>query len=205
MKRVRMKGKTVDDAVDAALQVAGAKKEDVKVFVLSEGKGGVLGVIGAEDAEVEIVVREGVLEDAKQALQDILDKMSFLAMAEGKEVEGGVEMEIKGEDLGRIIGKEGATLRSLEILVGAMVGRLYDERVRVGVDAGEYKVKRDKAIERLALDAAEEVSRTGQEKILPQLNARDRRIIHMALKDNVGVTTFSKGEGRDRRLVIAPR
>lgn len=68
MKRVRMKGKTVDDAVDAALQVAGAKKEDVKVFVLSEGKGGVLGVIGAEDAEVEIVVREGVLEDAKQAL-----------------------------------------------------------------------------------------------------------------------------------------
>lgn len=131
--------------------------------------------------------------------------MSFLAMAEGKEVEGGVEMEIKGEDLGRIIGKEGATLRSLEILVGAMVGRLYDERVRVGVDAGEYKVKRDKAIERLALDAAEEVSRTGQEKILPQLNARDRRIIHMALKDNVGVTTFSKGEGRDRRLVIAPR
>ena len=204
MKKVQMKGKTVDAAVDAALQVVGGKKEDAKVFVLTEGKGGVLG-IGAEEAEVVVTVREGVLADAKQALQEILDKMMFLAMVEGIEVEGGAELTIKGEDLGRIIGKEGGTLRALEILVGRMVGRLYDERIRVGVDAGDYKEKRDRALERLANDAADEVAKTGKEKMLPQLDARDRRVVHMYLKEKPEVTTYSEGQGRERRLIIAPR
>ena len=204
MKKMQMKGKTVDEAVSAALEVLSGKKEDARVKVLSEGKSGMLG-IGGEEAEVEVVLREGVLADSKQALQDILDKMSFLAMVEGKEVEGGAELNIKGEDLGRIIGKEGATLRALEILVSRIVGRLYDERIRVNVDAGDYKAKRDSALERLAKDAADEVAKTGQQKVLPQLDARDRRVVHMFLQEKPEVTTFSEGEGKERRLVIAPR
>ena len=200
-----MKGKNVDAAVDAALAVLGGEKKDAQVKVLSEGKVGMLGMIGGEEAEVEVILRTSPFEDAKQVLQDILDKMAFLAVAEGKAVEGGAELNIKGEDLGRIIGKEGATLRCLEILVGAIVGRLYDERIRVSIDAGEYRAKRSQALERLAKDAAEEVARTGQEKVLPQLDARDRRTVHMFLKDNPKIETISKGEGRDRRLIIAPR
>jgi spoIIIJ-associated protein len=205
MKRIRMKGKTVDAATEAALGVLGGSKENAKVYILNEGKPAVLGVIGGEEAEVEVVLKEGPLEDARGALQEVLDKMAFLAVAEGKEGPDGVELSIKGEDLGRIIGKEGGTLRALEILIGAMVGRHYEERIRVNIDAGEYKEKRKKALERLASDAAEEVAKTGREKVLPHLDAGDRRIVHMYLKENAAVSTLSKGEGKDRRLVIVPR
>ena len=205
MKRMRMKGKSVDEAVSAALQVLGGEKEKARVIVIAEGKPGMLGVIGGEEAEVEVVVREGVPEDARQLLQEILDKMAFMAVAEAREAEGGVEINIKGEDMGRIIGKEGATLKALEVLVRSILGRLYEERLQVSIDAGEYKLKRKRALERLAKEAADEVARSGKERVLPHMPAADRRIIHLFLQNKADVTTFSKGEGRERRLVIAPR
>jgi spoIIIJ-associated protein len=168
MKKVRMKGKTVDAAVKAALEVLGGEKENAKVTVLTEGKAGVLGMIGGEEAEVEVALTQGAAEDARGVLQDILDKMAFMAVADIGEAGDVVQLNIKGEDMGRIIGKEGATLKSLETIVS-------------------------------------EVQSSGEEKVLPPMNAADRRIIHLFLQENSAVTTFSQGEGRDRRLIIAPR
>ena len=205
MKRICMKGKSVDEAVDMALQVLGGAKENAKVVVLKAGKAGVLGVIGGEEAEVEVILKEGVNEDARQILQDILDKMDFVAVVEGAQREEGIGLDITGEDMGRIIGKEGATLKSLEIIVSTILGQLTGERLRVDIDADGYKVKRKNALERLAKDTADEVVSSAREKVLPPMNPADRRIIHMFLKNNPSITTFSKGFGRDRRLVIAPR
>lgn len=205
MKKVTMKGKSVDEAVKAALEVLGAKKEEAKVKIVSEGKAGMLGVIGGEDAEVEVMVSGDLSDDAKQMLQEILDKMSFLAIVEAKESEDGIELNIKGDDMGRIIGKEGATLRALEVLLRAMLGRMRNESVRISVDAGEYKDKRKKALERLANEAADEVAKTGSEKSLPPMNPADRRIIHLALQERKDVSTISRGQGRERRLVIIPQ
>jgi spoIIIJ-associated protein len=205
MKKIAMKGKTVDEAVAAALEVLGGKKEEAKITVLSEGKPRMLGMIGGEEAEVEVILLGGLEEDAQQFLQDILDKMGFLSKVEAKKADEGVELNVKGEDMGRIIGKEGATLRSLEILVGSMLMKMRGERIRVNIDAGDYKLKRKEALERLANNVADEVSQTGKEKVLPPMNAADRRLIHLCLQENASVTTFSRGEGRDRRLVVAPR
>lgn len=205
MKRITMKGKSVDEAVEAALQVLGASKENAKVRVLSAGRAGMLGMIGGEQAEVEVIIKESVLDDAKQVLQEILDKMQFLAMVEAKMEGERVLLNIKGEDLGRIIGKEGASLHAFEILVSSMLSRIYDEPVRVDVDAADYREKRKAAIERLAKDVVDEVISTGQEKDMRSLDARDRRIVHMFLKDNPSVKTESVGQGRDRRLIISPK
>ncbi|KPJ69711.1 hypothetical protein AMJ44_02845 [candidate division WOR-1 bacterium DG_54_3] len=199
-----MKGKSVDEAVSAALKVLGGDRDKARVVVISEGKPSMLGVIGGEEAEVEVSLREGLVEDAKHLLQEILDKMAFIAVADAYEAEGGVEINIRGDDMGRIIGKEGATLKALEILVRTILGRLYGERVQISIDAGEYKLKRKKALERLAREAADEVVKTGKEKVLPHMPAGDRRIIHLFLQNMNEVTTFSKGEGRERRLIIAP-
>ncbi|MBU1026351.1 MAG: KH domain-containing protein [Candidatus Margulisbacteria bacterium] len=205
MKKIRMKGKTVETAVKAALEVLGGEREKAKITVISEGKAAMLGMIGGEEAEVEVVLLGDAVEDAKSVLQEILDKMSFLAIVEGSLGEGEVvELGVKGEDMGRIIGKEGAMLRSLEIIVSSILGKAKGDRVRVSIDAGEYKIKRKKALERLAKDAADEVKKSGYEKTLPPMSAADRRIIHMSLQGTAGITTYSKGEGRDRRLVIAP-
>ena len=205
MKKIRMKGKSVDEAVKVALEVLGGQKEQAKIIVLSEGKPGVLGVLGGAEAEVEVVLREGLVEDSRQLVQEILDKMAFMAVADAREVEGGIEVNIKGEDMGRIIGKEGATLNALDVLARVVLGRLYGERVQISIDAGEYKIKRKKALQRLAKEAADEVSKTGKERAVPHLSAADRRTVHLFLQDIPGITTFSKGEGRERRLIIAPR
>lgn len=204
MKKVIMNGKSVDAAIEAGLAVIGGTKEEAKIKVISEGKTGMLGVIGNEEAVVEVAISEGKFQDARQILQDILDKMSFLTIVEGEEAGDDINLRVKGDDMGRIIGKEGATLQALEILVRTIMSRFMNESVRVSIDAGEYKDKRNKALERLAKDAAEEVLKTKKEKALPPMSAADRRIIHLALQEMRGVTTFSRGEGRDRRLVISP-
>ena len=206
MKTVKMKGKNVEDATEAALAVLGVTKDKVKVNVISEGKPGILGVIGGEEAEVEVSHIESVSEEAIQILQNILDKMGFLAVAEHAGDEpGAVNLAVKGEDMGRIIGKEGAMLKSLDIITGSILWKLTGERVRVNVDAGGYREKRIGTLQRLSKDIAAEVLETGEEKVLPWMSASDRRIIHIFLQENDKVTTFSRGEGGDRRLVVAPK
>lgn len=206
MEPVRMKGRTVDEAVSSALAVLGLSREAADVKVINEGKPAVMGIIGGEEAEVEVAPKGASAERAREALQGILDLMEFLAAAEvAGEAEGGVSLVIKGEDLGRIIGKEGAMLKALETIVGAMIWKAAGVRTRVAIDAAGYRDKRVKALERLAAEVIEEVTLSGQEKAMPPMEASDRRIIHMYLKDNPQVTSYSRGEGKDRRLVIAPR
>lgn len=206
MRSVRMKGRNVEEAVEAALAVLGVSKNEVDVKIISEGKAGVLGVIGTEEAEVEVVAKGSIESEASQILQNILDRMGFLAMASVDKIdEGEVFLVIRGEDIGRIIGKEGSMLDALETIVSAIVSKMFGQRVRIHIDAGGYRAKRIRALERLAEDAASEVAATGKEKILPYMPADDRRIIHLYLSNHDKVKSYSQGEGRNRRLIIAPR
>ena len=206
MKSIKMKGKNIEEATEAALAVLGVEKSKVKVNVINEGKHAMMGIIGGEEAEVEVVVQESPAIEATQALQNILDKMGLLAIAElVTEAEGDVKVAVKGEDMGRIIGKEGAMLKSLEIVVGAIVRRATGVMTRVHIDAGGYMDKREKSLQRLAAEVAEEVEKTGVEKVLPYMEASDRRMIHLFIQDNPKVKSYSTGEGKDRRMVIAPK
>ena len=206
MKSIKMKGKNVNEAVEAALAVLVISKENASVKVINEGKAGMMGILGGEEAEVEVIAKEGAGEEANQALQTILDKMGFLAIAEiDSEDSEGVKLSVKGEDMGRIIGKEGAMLKSLEVVVGAIVRKVVGAPFRVRIDAGGYVDKREKVLQKLAADVAEEVEKTGQEKVLPYMEASDRRIMHIYLKDNPKIASHSVGEGKERRMVIGPR
>lgn len=203
---VIMKGKTIEEATKAAREVLGISEGEAKVRVINEGKPGLMGVLGGEEAEVEVTKKLGSDEEAKDILQNILDKMEMLAIAElsGRDGET-ILINIKGEDMGRIIGKEGAMLKALEVVVGGVLWKQTGERIRVRIDAGGYQDKRVKVLERLAAEVAREVEETGREKPMPFMSASDRRAIHMHLKDNPKVTTYSVGEGKDRKLVIAPK
>jgi spoIIIJ-associated protein len=205
MKKARMKGKNVEEATKAALEVLSATPEESVVNVINEGKPGMFGVIGGDEAEVEVIKREGAAQDAKDLLQELLDKMQFVTLVEAEKDGDIIQLNIKGEDMGRIIGKEGATLKAIETVVRSMSRKVYPEGLRISLDADGYKDKRKQALERLATDIVAEVVETGREKELPPMEPADRRIIHILLQENAKVTTFSKGEGRARRLVVAPR
>lgn len=205
MRSAKMKGKTVEEATQAALEVLGAKKEDVEVRVISEGGGGILG-IGGKEAEVEVVEVGEMGEHAKDVLQDVLNKMEFLAIANLKERESEyIELEIKGEDMGRIIGKDGATLNALQYLISTILSKKKGERVRVLIDAEGYRKKRQRRIERMAEEIAAEVESSGKEVKLDPMSAADRRAVHIAIKENPNLTSYSEGEGPERRVIIAPK
>lgn len=203
MRSIRIKAKTVELAKKDALAVLGGDENNTNIKIISEGKPAILGVIGGEDAEIEATLREGIEKDAIQILQEILDKMSFMTVVDIKEEGEGRVLTVRGDDMGRIIGKDGNTLKAFEVIVRSILSRIYTEKIYLNIDAGDYREKRRQSLERLAKEVVEEVEKTGAEKAMPHLEASDRRIIHMYLKDNNNVTSFSQGEGRDRRLIIA--
>ena len=119
--------------------------------------------------------------------------------------DGTVHADVSGGDAGRLIGKAGRTLASLEYLAGAVVNKLEGAApVRVNIDIGGYKRRRDERLRQTARRAAERVRRGGMPVELEPMSAAERRVVHMVLADDPAVETESTGEGRDRRVVVYP-
>ena len=115
-----------------------------------------------------------------------------------------VYVEVLGGDLGRLIGKEGKTLKALEQLVNAVLARHFGHRYRAVVDAAGYRRRRADRAVALALRAAAQVAETGEPVPLPPMTPAERRAVHIALKDHPDVYTESEGEGEGRHVVVFP-
>lgn len=119
--------------------------------------------------------------------------------------DGSVHADVHGGDAGRLIGKGGRTLAALEFLTNAVVNKVEGEApVRVNVDVGGYKRRRDERLRVVAQRAAARVHKSGMPVELEPMSAAERRVVHMALADDPAVESESSGEGRDRRVVVYP-
>ena len=119
--------------------------------------------------------------------------------------DGTLDVEVAGGDPGRLIGKGGRTLAAIEYLVAAVVNkRDGGEMLRVSLDVGGYKRRRDERLRLLAQRTAARVRKTGMPVELDPMSAAERRVVHMALADDPMVESESSGEGRDRRVVVYP-
>ena len=112
---------------------------------------------------------------------------------------------IKSSDSSLLIGKNGQTLDSLEHIVNLIVNRNAETRVKINLDTEDYKLHQEQHLKELALKAAEQVRATGKAYRFDPMSAKDRRILHVALKDAEGVETFSEGEGMFRKVAIKPK
>lgn len=115
-----------------------------------------------------------------------------------------IYVEILGGDLGRLIGKEGKTLKALEQLVNAVLARHFGHRYRAVLDAAGYRRRRADRAVALALKAAAQAAETGEPVPLPPMTPAERRAVHIALKDHPDVYTESEGEGDARHVVVFP-
>jgi len=113
-------------------------------------------------------------------------------------------IEVYGGDPGKIIGRAGRTLAALEYLTNAVVNRDESAGVRVNIDVGGYKRRRDARLRETALNAAARVRKAGHAVELDPMSAAERRVVHMALADEPDVITESSGEGAERRVVVKP-
>lgn len=206
MSKVIMNGKSVDEAVASALEVLKISKDSAKIRIIDEGEAAVLGVFGGREAKVEVKVKQDPAEEGKFVLSEILDKMGLITKVHIDDIkDDSVCLEIKGDDIPIIIGKEGHSLDALQYLTNIIVNIGSEKRVYVTVDAAGYRKKQEKRIENIAKEAAEEVMYSKEEVVLPPMNARERRIVHIMIKGMDKVTSTSRGERADRSVVIMPK
>ncbi len=141
----------------------------------------------------------------REALQRIIDLITSDATVSVNEGTGRIFFKVKGGNAAVLIGKHGQTLEAIQYLVEKIVNKQQKERIRIHVDVEGYLKNRRISLQKLAARMAEKVKRTGKPATIDPMNAHDRRIVHIALKDDNGVRTQSVGEGFLRKLVILPK
>jgi len=150
-----------------------------------------------------------VSEDSISLGIDALQKMADLITDDAK-VSAGTEadrltLSIEGGNAGILIGRKGQTLDAMQFLTDKIINRKSDARVRVKVDIEGYMETRKANLKHLAYKMADKAKKTGRPATINQMSAQDRRIVHLALKDDQNVRTQSMGDGYYRRLVIFPK
>jgi spoIIIJ-associated protein len=149
------------------------------------------------------VVTDDIGGISKDYLTELLDLMGFFNVVKVvKEEESFVALEIKGDDMGRIIGREGNTLFSLQLILRNMLCRKLQRSISVQVDANNYKDKRQNTLITIAKEAAQKVLQNKEKVILDPMNSWERRVVHMALQEDNSVVTESEGKGVHRQVVV---
>lgn len=205
MKKVTVSGKTVDEAVDLGLQRLEVDRDQVDILVVEEPQKGFLGFIGGKPAVVELKLKPDPLKEATIFLRETIDKMGISASVEKEDRREGVYLNISGVDIGVLIGKRGQTLDSLQYLVNLVANRQSESYFRIHLDAEGYRERRKEALETLADRLSKKALRTKREVRLEPMNAHERKIIHTALQNVKGVSTYSDGVEPHRRIVVVPK
>jgi spoIIIJ-associated protein len=201
MRLIEKTGRTVDEAVAAALQELGVPSTRVKVEVLDEGKGGFLG-IGAKPALVRLTLRESRAEHLERFLGDVCSVMDVEAQLTVREDGDYLHADISGTEAGILIGYHGQTLDALQYLSNLVAAKAGEEGPRVLLDVEGYRKRREETLTRLATRLADQVKRNGEPMALEPMSAHERRVIHLALQENPFVSTSSEGDDPFRRVVI---
>jgi spoIIIJ-associated protein len=192
----------------------------VEVTVVKEGKAGILG-LGAEEAVVRVKplmpVPESDIAEVAKVAEDVLERLLTLMevagsivpqdqpIVEGEEATTSIVLNIKGEDLGILIGRRGQTLACLQYMVRLIVGHQTKAWVPIVIDIEGYKQRRYQTLQIFARRMAEQVKAKEESFTLEPMSAYERRIIHLALADHPDVITESIGEGEARKVVILPK
>ncbi|GIW42466.1 MAG: single-stranded DNA-binding protein [Candidatus Binatia bacterium] len=230
MKTVEAEGHTIDEAIENALRELGVDRSRAEIEILANASKGILG-LGGKKARVRATLRpsldevaaraseaapeaapelapgdsgEEVGRRARQVLLELLDKMGFSSEVAVEAGENGLCLQIRAESSGLLIGRHGQTLDAIEYFVRRIVARDFGERVSLNVDCERYRERRRKSIEEMAVQAVEQARKKGKPVSLVPMNARERRIVHLALQGIPDVTTRSTGEGEFRRVIVVP-
>jgi len=224
-KTIIAEGKTTNEAIENGLKQLNVPKNCVEIKALeNEDKRSFFSILTPRVVKVEmtlkepkenkkkiqkkeIVLKQEEQEKAQKNLEVFLEEF-ILKLPEGttyeiKKTTSHLEVNIKSENLGYLIGYRGETLYALQNILSAIAGKNIENRVRVILDIGEYKVKREKTLEELAEKVAKTVIRTKKPIKLEPMQAYERKIIHSKLQQNTKVETTSVGEEPHRRIVVS--
>lgn len=203
MEFIEVTGKTVDDAITESLIRLGTTSDKIEYEIIEKGSSGFLG-IGSKPAVIKVRKKSSVEDVIHDFLSDIFRAMDMKVeiIINSNEDTKVIEVELKGSDMGVLIGKRGQTLDSLQYLVNLAANRQSEEYVKVKVDTEDYRKRRKETLENLAKNIAYKVKRSKRSVSLEPMNPFERRVIHSALQNDKYVTTHSEGEEPYRHVVV---
>jgi spoIIIJ-associated protein len=222
-------GKTIESAISTALKELKCTEQDVEIEVLQEPVKGIFGIVKAakvrvvprqaketrsagpaertqrEPAPVRVVTEED-LNRGLQAVETLVKLMGLEGTLTTGHIESGsVILEMKSDSEGLLIGRHGRTREALQYIVERIANQSQKEKTKYIVDIGGYLNRQREMLHKMAERGVEKVRSSHHEEHLPAMNAFDRRIVHLFLKDHPEVMTFSQGDGENRHIVIAVR
>ena len=203
MDFIEVSAKTYDEAVTDALVKLGATSDQVEIEVIDKGSSGFLG-IGAKPVKIKVTKTLTPETYLRKFLSDIFNamKLEVEILIQIDEDSRNIDVELKGNDMGVLIGKRGQTLDSLQLLANNAVHKNFETYYKVKIDTENYRVRRKETLDNLAKNIAYKVKRTKRPGALEPMNPFERRVIHSALQNDRYVTTHSEGEDPYRHVVV---
>jgi len=216
-------GKTKEEAVRMACEELGVSEEQLEIELLSYGSTGIFGLVGAKKAKIKVTPRqtpEPKIEEEKADTTDETKEVAGIAQKTLEEIisfivddasvavakdPDGIGLKIVASNPAILIGRHGRTLDALQYVVRKIVRKKKETRVRISFDVEGYRDRRKASLTQLALRLGEKVKRSSRPATISPMNAYDRRIVHIALKDDDSVRTQSRGTGLFRELIIFPQ
>ena len=203
MEYIEISAKTVDEAITEALVKLGTTSDRIEYEIVEKGNNGFLG-IGRKDAVIKVRKKYSVNDDIKDFLNKVFEAMDLKVeiVMTAEENSNVINVDLKGDDMGVLIGKRGQTLDSLQYLTSLVVNKGKSNYIRVKLDTEDYRRRRKETLENLARGIAYKVKKTRKPVVLEPMNPYERRIIHSALQGNKFVETASEGEEPYRHVVV---
>ncbi|HLH69353.1 MAG TPA: RNA-binding cell elongation regulator Jag/EloR [Candidatus Dormibacteraeota bacterium] len=219
MRSTEGRGRTLDEAVDAALIQLRESRRNVDVKILSESPEETVvevtviehqatepsGRTATDDGEVPTSGGSAAAEAAREIVSQLLTKMGIRCQVASRTTPEAIVVDVTGRDLGMLIGWRGETLRALQTMTNLLASRRLGPDQRVIVDVERYRQRREHTVREIAYRAARQVKATGDPITLDPMQPFERRAIHLALEGDPDVMTVSIGEEPERRVVVGPR
>jgi spoIIIJ-associated protein len=209
MSSIEIEAKTMEEALTKASEQLGRSRDELEVEVISENSNKLFGIIGSSKVKIKASIREpqpeGCAQLAKEVLENILYRFGVSTAVEVTEDSECINLEIKSDGSGILIGRKGQTLDALQYLVNKIARRSPDATKQIIIDTEGYRRRRKETLVELAQSLGERAKAMDIPVSTSPLNPFERRIIHLALQDDAELTTHSKGEGIYRSVVISPK
>ena len=200
MQEVVLEAKTKEEAIKKALEALNASEKEI-VYTITEEKGK---LFKAATYKISATTLTEVLKNVNEYLEKVITNLGLHIEMNSKIVDRKFEIQMSSDNNQILIGKNGQTLKALEILAKQYILNNYNYHINVSLDVENYKEKRIKNLEYLAKKTAKEVVATQIEVSLENMNSFERRVVHNVLSDFKGVTTISEGEDPNRHVIIKP-
>jgi spoIIIJ-associated protein len=210
MEPIEFEGKTVDEALEKAVEFFNAPKEKLSIDVISDGSQGLFGLIGSKKAKIKasLLMRDPV-EEKKEKAQNFLTEILRLAKipssVRAELIDKKVFLTIKGDGSGLLIGKKGQTLDAIQYLISKMVNQKPEDRIPIIVDTENYRHRREANLAIIAQKLGSQAKRQKKSVATELLNPQERRVIYLTLQNHPDLTAKSEGEGKLKKVIISPR